>query len=195
MELTPLSLFQLPFSSCRNTWAQESLSLMKRCLVLLLLAPPLLAAGCVPNTEQMQKQVQEQEEAKAKAAEQKQANQPRGNPLTRPAKLVDRNQWLAEHKDWIEIENNSDKGFDPISASLRAGRQSIATLNKAAFEHDLQLWKNLNDGRWPTYAEYKEILDKHGIELKGGLKKGQVYAYNDQNGQITILSPPEKAEP
>lgn len=112
--------------------------------------------------------------------------EPEPNALKREAKLVDRNKFLAEHPDAIEIEKNVINASDPFTASSQAYFAGVSSLMISAYTADLRLWKELNNGKWPTFEKYQEILNTHGVKLKG-LKKGQVYAYDDQQGTITIL--------
>ncbi|MCA9054366.1 MAG: hypothetical protein KDA75_11045 [Planctomycetaceae bacterium] len=118
---------------------------------------------------------------------------PRQNALQREAKLVDRRAFLQEHPDAVEREKNVINASDPISAASQGYFAGVSSLMISAYEHDLQLQKQLNDNKWPSFDAYKTILDTHGVKLKG-LKKGQVYAYDDQTGQITILELPEGEE-
>ncbi len=114
------------------------------------------------------------------------------NALQREARLVDRRVYLQEHPDAIELEKNVIKAGDPFTATSQGYFAAVSQLTIAAYEHDLQIWKASNDNRWPTFAEYEQILKRNGIKLRG-LKVGQVYAYDDQTGQISILELPDAA--
>jgi DNA-binding phage protein len=131
-----------------------------------------------------------EDDAPAEAAP-AEAQQPRQNALEREAELVDRRAYLEAHPNAIELEKNVINASDPFTASAQGYFAAVSTLTQAAYEHDLQLQKALNNDRWPTFAAYKTILDTHGVKLKG-LKKRQVYAYDDQTGQISILELPEE---
>lgn len=111
------------------------------------------------------------------------------NALQREAELVDRRAYLAEHPNATELEKNVIDANDPFTASAQGYFAAISTLTKSTYEYDLRLQKQLNDDKWPSFDAYKAILEMHGIKLKG-LKKGQVYAYDDQTGKISILELP-----
>jgi hypothetical protein len=119
---------------------------------------------------------------------------PQQNMLKREAELVDRNKYLAEHPNAIEMEKNEINAtgyFDAVGQGYRAG---VTTLTTSTYEYDLRLWREMNNGRWPTFAEYKEILDRNGVKFKG-TKLNQVYGYDDQTGQLSILELPEENAP
>lgn len=112
------------------------------------------------------------------------------HPLQREAKFVDRRAFLEQHPNATEIAKNVINAQDPLSAVAQGYFAAVSTVTIAAYQHDLKLWYELNGQRWPTFAEYKDILSKHDIQLKG-LKPRQVYAYDDQTGQLSILEVPE----
>ena len=124
-------------------------------------------------------------------ADQPDAEPPKQNALQREARLVDRSSYLQEHPNAVELEKNVINASDPLTASAQGYFAGVSSLMISAYEHDLRLQKALNDDKWPTYDAYKQILDTHGVKLKG-LKKGQVYAYDDQTGQISILELPDE---
>ena len=136
----------------------------------------------------------------APAAEQPAAPAPapaeaeRPNALQREAVFVDRKAYLAEHPEAVELEKNVIDANDPFTASAQGYYAAVSTLTKSAYEYDLRLQKQLNNDQWPTFEAYKAILETHGIKLKG-LKKTQVYAYDDQTGKISILELPEPPAP
>ncbi|MEZ6056329.1 MAG: hypothetical protein R3C01_06450 [Planctomycetaceae bacterium] len=149
----------------------------------------LLSAGCleVPTSEKPK----EVPAAEANAGQPAAGEQPQGNPLHREAKLVDRNKFLAEHPNAIEIEKNVINASDPFSAASQGYFAAVSSLMVSAYTHDLQLWRELNNQKWPTFAEYQEILQRNNVKFKG-LKPGQVYGYDDQQGTITILEAPSE---
>lgn len=110
--------------------------------------------------------------------------------LQREAKFVDRRVFLQQHPNATEIAKNVINAQDPLSAVAQGYFAAVSTVTIAAYQHDLKLWYELNGQRWPTFKEYQEILSKHDIHLKG-LKPRQVYAYDDQTGQLSILEVPE----
>jgi hypothetical protein len=112
------------------------------------------------------------------------------NALQREAKFVDRRVFLQQHPTATEIAKNVINAQDPLSAVAQGYFAAVSTVTIAAYQHDLKLWYELNGQRWPTFAEYQDILSKHDIHLKG-LKPRQVYAYDDQTGQLSILEVPE----
>jgi hypothetical protein len=114
----------------------------------------------------------------------------RPNALQREAVLVDRRAYLEAHPESVELEKNVIDANDPFTASAQGYFAAVSSLTKSAYEHDLRLQKALNNDKWPSFDAYKAILDMHGVKLKG-LKKNQVYAYDDQTGKISILELPE----
>lgn len=116
--------------------------------------------------------------------------QPPPNALQREAEFVDRNAYLREHPEAIEKEKNIINASDPFTASAQGYYAAVSTLTVSAYKHDIDLWKAMNDNKWPTFEAYKAILDMHDVKLKG-LRKNQVYAYDDQTGSISILEIPE----
>jgi len=150
-----------------------------------LLIFPLLLAGCLNVVPPKQEKEPDAVGGNAAPAAQEEK---KPNALQREAKLVDRNQWLKDNPDGTEIEKNVINASDPFSATAQGYFAAASQLTISALKHDLDLWHTLNE-KWPTFAEYQEILTKHGVKLKG-LKKGQVYAYDDQTGNVSILQEP-----
>jgi hypothetical protein len=119
---------------------------------------------------------------------------PRQNALQREAELVDRRAFLEEHPNAIELQKNVINAKDPFTAVSQGYFAGVSSLTISAYKHDLELWKNLrSDNSWPPFEEYKKILETHNVKLKG-LKKGQVYAYDDQTGEISILEIPAEGQ-
>lgn len=115
---------------------------------------------------------------------------PPPNALQREARFVDRKVFLEQHPNATELAKNVINASDPISAAAQGYFAAVSNLTINAFQYDLKLWYQLNNERWPTFAEYQEILSKHDIKFKG-LKPRQVYAYDSTNGQLSILEVPE----
>ncbi|MEZ6064271.1 MAG: hypothetical protein R3B90_00855 [Planctomycetaceae bacterium] len=121
------------------------------------------------------------------------AEQPKPNAFQREAKLVDRHVFMAEHPNAIEREKNVIEATGYLSAVSQGYFAAASQVTILQLQHDLQLQKQLNNDKWPTFDAYKKILDTHGVKLKG-LRKTQVYAYDDQTGNISILELPEGEE-
>jgi hypothetical protein len=158
------------------------------------LSLPLLACGCpTAAIESTQNPPASTAPAAGEQAAQV-AEEPHQNAFQREAMLVDRNAFLQEHPNATEIEKNvinSDGYLGSVSQGYFAAASQVTIVN---LQHDLELQRNLDPNyRWPTFAKYKEILDTHGVKLKG-LKKRQVYAYDDQTGNVSILELPEGEE-
>ena len=111
-------------------------------------------------------------------------------PLEREARFVDRKVFLEQHPNANEIEKNVINAKDPISAVAQGYFAAVSKLTIDTLQYDLRLWYQLNGERWPSFAEYQEILEKHNVKLKG-LKPRQVYAYDDKTGQLSIMELPE----
>lgn len=161
----------------------------------------LLASGC-PSALSPTKAP----EKPAPVAESGGAEQPPGAPAAAPAAqpaapqqsvfkrevpLVDRNKYLAEHPDAIEKDRNEIHATGYLQAVSQGYFAAASTATIANFEHDLELQKELNGGKWPSFEKYKEILDTHGVKLQG-LRLNQVYAYDDQTGQMSVIELPEE---
>jgi len=124
--------------------------------------------------------------AAAPAAEQPAAEPPPVKPLEREAKFVDRHLFLQQHPNAAELEKNVINASDLFSATAQGYFAAASQLTLSALKHDLDLQYQLKGQRWPSFTEYQEILNTHGIKLKG-LKPRQVYAYDDKTGQVSIL--------
>ncbi|MFV0443934.1 MAG: hypothetical protein ACK5Q5_10215 [Planctomycetaceae bacterium] len=111
------------------------------------------------------------------------------NALQREAELVDRRAFLAEHPHAIELEKNVIDATDPFTGAAQGYFAGVSSLMVSTYQYDLRLQKQLNNDHWPTFENYKQILENNNIKLKG-LKKRQVYAYDDETGKISILELP-----
>ncbi len=102
----------------------------------------------------------------------------------RIAQLVDKKQAMQENPDLIEVKNEIKAG-DPITAVAQGYFAAASLAHVTALQHEVDLQRALND-KAPTFAEFKAMFDRHGIQLKG-LYEWQMYAYDDQTGTISIL--------
>lgn len=144
------------------------------CPARLLLAVPLagLLVGCPPPP----------------AAEPQQKAEEEVKPLEREARLVDKQAAMAENPKLVEVTNTID-AVDPVSAATQG---YFAGVNKALIpmiEREVVAFE-IENNRNPTFDELKSRLDRGGVKLLG-LKSWQMYAYDESDGTITVLSDPD----
>lgn len=108
-------------------------------------------------------------------------------PFERVFDLVDKNVAMAENPNW-QVTDNSMNASDPWTAAAGAYFSAASRVHVSALKHEVDLMEALH-GRKPTYAEFKAALDRSNVKLKG-LYPWQVYAYDDQSGEIVVLTDP-----
>lgn len=104
--------------------------------------------------------------------------------------LVDARQARAQNPKLVEVENRIN-ATDPVSA---AGSAYFAITTRAQLlnmEHAIKIYKADNDNKHPPFAEFSRMLKDANVELKG-LYRWQVYAYDDQTGELLILEDPDR---
>ncbi len=131
-----------------------------------------------------QKPAAEQPEAPASAPAAKPEPTKPTHFQKRVAQLVDKNQALKENPELILVKNEMKAG-DPLTAIAQGYFAAASMAHIAALQHEVDLQRALND-KAPTFAEFKGMFDRHGIQLKG-LYEWQMYAYDDQTGTMSIL--------
>ena len=150
----------------RNLWQTVGLSTF-------VLMVPLLTVGCL--------KLGPSPKANAKAEEGEGgapvADEPHQNAMQREAKLVDRNQWLADNPNWNEIEKNVINASDPLTATAQGYFAAGSQLTIVALKHDLEIWKNMpgNDGeKYPDLRRIRSHFEECGRQAEGPQEKSGV---------------------
>lgn len=99
-------------------------------------------------------------------------------------KLVDRNAALKENPDLIEVENRID-ATDPLTAATQSYFTLGSRAQLSAFKHQINLYQAQHEKN-PPFAEFEQMLKQANVSLQG-LYPWQVYAYDDQTGELCIL--------
>jgi hypothetical protein len=157
----------------------------------------LLLAGCIPSVTNPPAATAESEPAApepAAAAEVEPAGDEAEAPAPAPRqpqgfskvewKLVDRNAALQENPDLIEVENRID-ATDPLMAATQSYFTLGSRAQLSAFKHSINLYKAQHDKN-PPFGEFEQMLKQANVSLQG-LYPWQVYAYDDQTGELCIL--------
>lgn len=99
-------------------------------------------------------------------------------------KIVDRKKAMAENPGWVVTENRIN-AMDPVSAAAQAYYAVPARAQMLNMKHQIDIIK-ADTGRQPTFEEFSKLLSENQVKLKG-IYRWQVYAYDDENGDIVIL--------
>lgn len=105
------------------------------------------------------------------------------------AKIVD----LAEAKKnpkIVEVENKVT-GSDPLTVSFNAYVSITSRASVLNFKHQMDILKETNDGKYPTFKETEKLMKQLDIRL-AELPPYQLYAYDAKTGGIVLLE--DKAE-
>jgi len=129
-------------------------------------------------------------DATATAAAEQPAAKPSGSIIGKTTgKIVD----LAEAKKnpkIVEVDNKIT-GSDPLTVSFNA---YVAVTSKATalnFKHQMDILKETNDGKYPTFKEAEKLMKQLHIELNA-LPPYQLYGYDAKTGGLVLLE--DKAE-
>lgn len=116
--------------------------------------------------------------------------QPSGPIIGRTtAKIVD----LAEAKKdpkVVEVENKVT-GSDPLTVSFNAYVSITSRASVLNFKHQMDILKETNDGKYPTFKEAEKLMKQLDIRL-AELPPYQLYGYDAKTGGIVLLE--NKAE-
>jgi hypothetical protein len=104
--------------------------------------------------------------------------------LKREAPLVDKKQAMAENDKLVEVQNriNSTNYLSQLSQAYFAAGSS---LQLSQLKHQLDLMHAENN-KWPSFQEFSDLIKQFRIKL-GNLYEYQMYAYDDETGEICIL--------
>lgn len=116
--------------------------------------------------------------------------QPSGPIISKTTgKIVD----LAEAKKnpkMVEVENKVS-GTDPLTVSFNAYVSITSRASVLNFKHQMDILKETNDGKYPTFKETEKLMKQLNIQLSE-LPPYQLYAYDAKTGGIVLLE--DKAE-
>ncbi|MBX3438832.1 MAG: hypothetical protein KF861_15160, partial [Planctomycetaceae bacterium] len=104
--------------------------------------------------------------------------------LKREAALVDKHKAMAENDKLVEVENRITAN-DYLSAVSQMYFAAGSAIYLSQLKHQLDLMY-AQDNRYPTFEEFSALLKQFNIKL-GALYEYQMYAYDDQTGEIGIL--------
>ncbi|HWL09815.1 MAG TPA: hypothetical protein VNQ76_15515 [Planctomicrobium sp.] len=99
-------------------------------------------------------------------------------------KLVDRKQILAENPNLVEVENRINAA-DPISAATQGYFAIGSKAQLQNLKHGIDLYKAEHE-KFPPFAEFDKMIKEARVDLKG-IRRWQVYAYDDTTGELCIL--------
>lgn len=106
-----------------------------------------------------------------------------------PWRIVDKNKAMAENPNYVvvqQVKADASDYFTAVSNAYVNAKTRIYLLN---LRHDIDIQRAANDGKWPTFEEFQKALKRNQIELNE-MFPYQVYAYDDQTGEIVILEDP-----
>lgn len=90
----------------------------------------------------------------------------------------------------VEVDNKVT-GSDPLTASFSAYVSITSRATAANFKHQMDILKETNDGKYPTFKEAEKLMKQLGIELNA-LPPYQLYGYDAKTGGLVVLE--DKAE-
>lgn len=100
-------------------------------------------------------------------------------------KLVDKKKAMAENPGWVETQNRIN-ATDPVTAASQAYYALPSKAQMLNMKHQIDIIKADNNNRPPTFEEFNKLLVENQVKLKG-IYRWQVYAYDDETGDIVIL--------
>ena len=119
-----------------------------------------------------------------------QHTQPTGSIIGKTtSKIVD----LAEAKKnpkIVEVDNKVT-GSDPLTVSFNAYVSITSQASVLNFKHQMDILKEINDGKYPTFKEAQKLMKQLNIGL-AALPPYQLYGYDAISGGIVLLE--DKAE-
>jgi len=100
-------------------------------------------------------------------------------------KLVDKKQALAENPNLIVTTNRIDAS-DPVSAAAQSYFAIGSRAQLYNLKHQIDILKADNNNKPPSFAQFNDLLRQNNVKL-AGLYRWQIYAYDDETGDIVIL--------
>ncbi len=105
--------------------------------------------------------------------------------LKRVAKFVDKRKAMEENSDLVELDRNRITAGNYLSAVGQGYFAIGSRVQLLNLQNAVQQLHALND-RYPTFEEFQDLLKQTGVQL-GNLYEYQMYAYDDETGEISIL--------
>ncbi len=105
--------------------------------------------------------------------------------LKRVAELVDKRKAMEENPDLVELDRNRITAGNYLSAVGQGYFAAASRVQLLNLQNAVQQLHALND-RYPTFEEFRDLLKQTGVKL-GNLYEYQMYAYDDETGEISIL--------
>jgi len=149
-----------------------------------------MQAGCIDPSMLKSKEAAKTADEAAPAAGAN-AEAPAGAPGAAPGlpkdntKLVDKKQALAENPALI-VTTNRINASDPVSAAAQGYFAIGSQAQLLNLKHQVDILKADNNNKPPSFAQFNDLLQQNGVKL-AGLYRWQVYAYDDEAGDIVIL--------
>jgi len=148
-----------------------------------------LGAGCIdPSMLKSKETAQQAEEGAAagQAAAPADAGGAAAPGLPKDnTKLVDKKQALTENPALI-VTTNRINATDPVSAAAQGYFAIGSQAQLLNLKHQIDILKADNDNKPPSFAQFNDLLVQNNVKL-AGLYRWQVYAYDDEAGDIVIL--------
>ena len=131
------------------------------------------------------------------AAAEPDANVPAAEPAPRTGSILGRTTNtivdLAEAKKnpkIVEVDNKVT-GSDPLTVSFNAYVSATSRATVLNFKHQMDILKEINDGKYPTFKEAQKLMKQLNLDL-AALPPYQLYGYDAKTGGIVVLE--DKAE-
>jgi len=151
----------------------------------------LLQAGCIDPSMLKPTGTAEKTDDAGGAPAGEAAAAPEGAPAAAPGlpkdntKLVDKKQALAENPALI-VTTNRINATDPVSAAAQGYFAIGSQAQLLNLKHQIDILKADNNNKPPSFAQFNDLLKQNNVKLQG-LYRWQVYAYDDEAGDIVIL--------
>ncbi|WP_437224753.1 hypothetical protein SH661x_003768 [Planctomicrobium sp. SH661] len=147
-------------------------------------------AGCIDPSMLESKKTAKTDEAAAPGAPAAApaAPNPGGGAASLPmdnTKLVDKKAALAANPALIETQNRINAS-DPVSAAAQGYFAIGSKAQMLNLQNQINVIKADNNNKPPSFAQFEDLLRQNGVQLKG-IYRWQVYAYDDEKGDIVIL--------
>jgi hypothetical protein len=172
---------------------------MKRTLILLALIP--IVAGCSDSVRDPEGNAKDNPTVVTPAAPVEGNDQPPsvpGPPVgvvaeqppkqapfdTSKAKLVDYATAIKNPK--VVKANTKVDANDPLTASYQSYFSIGSRATIAAFKHNLNIQKQLNDDKWPSFEEFSKLAQQSRIDF-APILPWQMIGYDQSNGSLVLL--------
>lgn len=149
---------------------------------------PMTATGCIDpsmlKAKKTEKTDSEQEPGGEVAVNEENPPASGGAMEMDNTKIVDMKKAMAENPGWVVTENRIN-AMDPVTAASQAYFALPSKAQMLNMKHQIDIIK-ADTGRQPTFEEFSKLLGENQVKLKG-IYRWQVYAYDDEKGDIVIL--------